>query len=152
KLERERPRISFPEYQREKTLWPAEKKCMLIDSIVKEIDIPKLYFNEPTRGSYEVIDGQQRLWSVWEYLGDQYACVIEGQKKRFSALSRTQRRAIEEYTFQITIFEDAEEDYLGDLFVRLQLGLLLNAGEKLHAASGRMKNFVFGSLASNKFV
>lgn len=42
--------------------------------------------------------------------------------------------------------------YLRELFVRLQLGLLLNTGEKLHALTGKMKNLVFGPLAGSKFV
>ena len=41
---RERTRISFPEYQREKKLWSSDKKSLLIDTILEDIDIPKLYF------------------------------------------------------------------------------------------------------------
>ena len=50
------------------------------------------------------------------------------------------------------MFEDADEDYLRELFVRLQLGLLLNTGERLHAASGKMKDFVFGPVSNHKFI
>lgn len=57
-----------------------------------------------------------------------------------------------EYVLQATVFEDAPEDYLRILFVRLQLGLLLNSGEKLHAATGKMKQFVFGKLAPHPFI
>jgi hypothetical protein len=32
------------------------------------------------------------------------------------------------------------------------LGLLLNTGERLHAETGKMKNFVFGALADHKFI
>jgi len=45
---------------------------LLIDSILRDIDIPKLYFNRLEDGTIEVIDGQQRLWSVWEFLDDDY--------------------------------------------------------------------------------
>lgn len=58
-LQKDRANISFPEYQREKSLWPDEKKSMLIDSILKGIDIPKLYFNKLRDGSIEVIDGSK---------------------------------------------------------------------------------------------
>ncbi|MFY9607183.1 MAG: hypothetical protein WAU45_01050 [Blastocatellia bacterium] len=43
KLHRERTRIVFPEYQREKQLWSREMKAKLIDTIFRDIDIPKLY-------------------------------------------------------------------------------------------------------------
>ena len=57
KLEKERNSITFPEYQREKSLWRDEKKSLLIDSILKDIDIPKLYFNRLKDKTIEVIDG-----------------------------------------------------------------------------------------------
>ena len=39
-----------------------------------------------------------------------------------------------------------------ELFLCLQLGLLLVTGEKLHAATGVMKEFVFDTLPAHKFV
>jgi hypothetical protein len=67
-------------------------------------------------------------------------------------MSRTQKDLLEDYEFQITVFEDADDDYLRILFVRLQLGLLLNTGEKLNAARGRMKQLVFEKLAKHQFI
>lgn len=152
KLNREQHRISFPEYQREKSLWSDEKKRLLIDSILRDIDIPKLYFNELKDKSIEVVDGQQRLWSVWEFLNDEFAYEIDSKKHVFSKLSGKRKNEILDYEFQVIIFEDADEEYLRELFVRLQLGLLLTPGEKLHAAAGRMKRFVFSTLAEHDFV
>lgn len=152
KLEKERNTISFPEYQREKSLWQVEKKSMLIDSILQDIDIPKLYFNRVKNNDIEVVDGQQRLWSIWEFLDGEFQYQIDGQKRLFTELTPAQQKTIRDYTLQVTVFDDADEDYLRQLFVRLQLGLLLNTGEKLHAAKGKMKNFVFSTLAEHKFV
>jgi RNAse (barnase) inhibitor barstar len=156
RLEKERNTITFPEYQREKSLWPVEKKRLLIDTIIKDIDIPKLYFNRRKDKAkdkpIEVIDGQQRLWSIWEFLDDVYPYYAEGKKVIFSNMPASQKRSIMEYTLQVTVFEDAEDEYLRELFVRLQLGLLLNAGERLHAASGEMKDFVFSRVSTHKFI
>lgn len=151
-LNEERPRISFPEYQREKSLWSAEKKSLLIDSILRDIDIPKLYFNELEDESIEVIDGQQRLWSIWEFLDDEYPYRESGRKLLFSKLSASQQSKINDYEFQVTVFDQADDDYLRVLFVRLQLGLLLNTGEKLHAVKGKMKQLVFQKLAKHQFI
>lgn len=153
KLEQNRSRISFPEYQREKSLWTKEKKSALIDSILKDFDIPKLYFNRLKDKTIEVIDGQQRLWSVWEFLGDEYSYSPDGGKgKIFTDLTPTQQRLIKNYEFQVTVFDAADDEYLRELFVRLQLGLLLNTGEKLHAATGKMKHLVFSELVKHKFI
>lgn len=152
KLERERTRIAFPEYQREKSLWPVDKKCLLIDSILQDVDIPKLYFNQASDKSFEVVDGQQRLWSIWEFIDGEYKCSVEGNQVSFDELKLAQRQAIKEYEFQVTVFQGADDKYLRLLFVRLQLGLLLNTGEKLHAATGKMKHLVFSDLAEHKFI
>ncbi len=148
KLLKETPRISFPEYQREKLLWSPEKKALLIDTILEDIDIPKLYFNQTADGNYEVVDGQQRLWAIWEYFGEDYTY----KTKKFSELTRAQQERIKDYELQITIFEDADDSYLRKLFVRLQIALLLVSGEKLHALTGAMKDLVFRKLVSHKFI
>ncbi|SRR6266498_1461822 len=146
RLHKERGQLSFPEYQRQPNLWSTEKKSLLIDSILRGIDIPKLYFNRTDDG-YEVVDGQQRLWALWEFLDDAYVYKDQGRARRFSSLSRTQREAITKYELQVVIVQDADDEYLRQLFLRLQLGLLLITGEKLNAASGAMKEFIFGKLA-----
>ena len=151
RLELEREKISFPEYQREKRLWPEEKKSLLIDSILRDIDIPKLYFNRTSDGNYEVVDGQQRLWAIWDFLDDQYPYSSAGTKRKFSDLEAEQGQ-IKNYRLQITVLEDADDDYLRLLFLRLQLGLLLITGEKLHVAVGEMKEFVFAKLAKHPFI
>ncbi len=152
KLHKARARLSFPEYQRQPNLWSPDKKSLLIDSILSDIDIPKLYFNEVKDGSFEVVDGQQRLWAIWEFLDDEYRYRADGKAHKFSELGKSQRDAIRNYGLQVTIFEDASDDYLRELFVRLQLGLLLVTGEKLHAATGAMKDFVFDKLAGRRFI
>jgi hypothetical protein len=151
KLDKERDSISFPEYQREKSLWTTERKALLIDSILRDFDIPKLYFNRLKDKSIEVIDGQQRLWSVWQFLDDEYPYKFDGKSELFSSLSATQKIKIRDYTFQVTVFDEADDDYLRDLFIRLQWGLLLNTGEKLHAATGKMKHFVW-NFANQSFI
>ena len=152
KLNRERTRISFPEYQREKSLWSVQKKSKLIDSILHDFDIPKLYFNLLRDKNIEVIDGQQRLWSVWEFLNDEFQYAVGGKRQRFSKLTAAEKQKIRNYKFQATVFEEADDDYLRELFVRLQIALLLNTGEKLHAAKGKMKQLVFEKLANHPFI
>ena len=154
KLSRERSRITFPEYQREKRLWTKEKKGLLIDSILCDIDIPKLYFYLLKDGNIEVIDGQQRLWSVWDFLDGEFEYKVDNKRKKlfFRALTIPEKKKLINYDFQITLLEDADEEYLGLLFIRLQLGLLLNTGEKLHAATGKMKQLAFRKLANHLFI
>jgi len=124
----------------------------LIDSILKDIDIPKLYFNLTTDGTYEVVDGQQRLWAIWDFLDDLYPYSHGGPSRKFTGLQEGEPERIKQYMLQVTILQDADDEYLRQLFVRLQLGLLLITGEKLHAAVGAMKDLVFGGLVGHPFV
>jgi len=124
-------RMSFPDFQREKKLWSINQKALLIDSILEDYDIPKLYFNQPDKkkDDFEVIDGQQRLWAIWDFFGDIYSVKSNGDELKFSQLADPKYKAIkntiEKYNLQITVFEEADRDYLSELFVRLQWGLLL---------------------------
>src|SRR2546426_11097495 len=62
-----------PPYQRS-PVWSPAKKQLLIDSILRGYDIPKLYLRASTEPIYEheVVDGQQRLRAIWEFLRDDY--------------------------------------------------------------------------------
>jgi hypothetical protein len=151
-LHKARTRISFPEYQRQPNLWSIDKKQLLIDSILCDIDIPKLYFNKAKEGELEVVDGQQRLWAIWEFIDDVYPYKTGTKSQNFSDLPPEQQKTIRNYAIQISVFEDAGDDYLRELFIRLQLGLLLVTGEKLHAATGTMKEFVFDKMAAHNFI
>jgi hypothetical protein len=156
KLVEEQTQISFPDFQREKKLWSTLQKAALIDSILKDIDIPKLYFNRKAKNDFEVVDGQQRLWAIWDFFGNVYSCQINGDQLTFSDLDKPHyksiRDTIKNYKLQITVFDKADDDYLRLLFKRLQFGLLLNTGEKLNAESGEMKTLVFENLAKHNFI
>jgi Protein of unknown function DUF262 len=151
-LYKNRQQIGFPEFQRERDLWPEGKNALLIDSILEDIDIPKLYFSRTAKNSYEVIDGQQRLWAIWNFLDDKFTIERDGKKVRFGGLSTSDKEKIADYRLQVTVLENASENYLRELFVRLQLGLLLNPGERLNASTGHMKDLVFRELRSQKFI
>lgn len=145
--------ISFPEYQREPKLWSTKDKELLIDSILADVDIPSLYFYKvPHKEEYEVVDGQQRLWAIWGYIDDEFACRIKGKNRKFSELDEQEHHKILNYKIHVTVLSDVSEDYLRKLFIRLQLGLLLNTGEKLHAMTGEIRNFVFTKFVKHPFI
>ena len=150
KLCKERGNITFPEYQREKRLWNPTEKRNLIDSILRGIDIPKLYFYKtPDTTMYEVVDGQQRLWAIWDFYDGLYK--LSGGRT-FSRLKLQERKNFTNYILQITEITEANESELRLLFLRLQLGLLLNTGEKLHALTGVVKDLVFKRMCRHHFI
>ena len=111
RLNKERTRISFPEYQREKTLWSDDKKSKLIDSNLCDFDIPKLYFNRLKNNNIEVIDGQQRLWSVWEFLNDEYQYEAGEKRTKFSKLTPAEKQKILRFLTRMYAWSGVKEDH-----------------------------------------
>lgn len=164
--------IEFPEFQREPTVWGLEKKKRLIDSILRGIDISIMYFAKNDEGTYDCIDGRQRINAILSYLeinkddqdhnafnldmeneiyddGDTWK---EVQGKRFNRLSPEHQKVINDYELNIMVVDEPQvSDELNLMFLRLQLGSPLRGGEKLHAMSGSMRDFVFGKLANHEY-
>jgi uncharacterized protein with ParB-like and HNH nuclease domain len=76
----ERDRIDMtPVYQRRGGLWSPKNKAFLIDSILNDFDIPKMYIADFTFGinglnhqnkAYAVIDGKQRFETIFDFFED----------------------------------------------------------------------------------
>lgn len=60
-----------PEWQRQ-YVWNLKKASKLIESFICDIPIPVIYLAEDRQGSYEVIDGLQRLTSVFNFFEGEY--------------------------------------------------------------------------------
>jgi len=164
-------KIEFPEFQREPTVWDLEKKQRLIDSILRGFDISLIYFAKKAGGGYDCIDGRQRINAILSYLGindsdednefhlkmtneiyDDEGSFKDVDKKRYETLGHEWKNKINNFDLNIVIItEVADQEELNLLFLRLQLGSVLNAGERLHAMTGEMRDFIFYDLSKHKF-
>src|SRR3954452_13821765 len=66
-----------PEFQRN-SVWPRRAKAYLIDSILADRPIPIFFVErhasaQTGKTAYSVIDGQQRLRAIFEFLDDRFA-------------------------------------------------------------------------------
>lgn len=61
-----------PEYQR-RLRWSTPQKSRLVESLLLNIPIPPVFFYESNSARYEVIDGQQRLNAVQEFIDGGFA-------------------------------------------------------------------------------
>ncbi len=161
-LYRRRPTIdSQPEYQRG-LVWSVKQKQLLIDTILRDLDIPKLYFSsknkEQTGFEYEVVDGQQRLSAIWEFAEDSFKLAkdadpvngIEIAGKKFTELHEDLKDIFDSYTLDIIILDDCAQDEIEEMFVRLQNGTTLKAAEKRNALPGNMKDLI-RNISTHKF-
>ncbi len=139
-LYQKRSLIQYPDYQREPTVWNQAKRQLLIDSMLKGLDIPKIYLFKSKNNQYDVIDGRQRIESLFEFF-DGYLTLPD--RRDWDHLSLKEREIISNYEFTLAIITQATEEELRLLFLRLQLGAPLNVGEKLNAIKGQLHDFVF---------
>jgi hypothetical protein len=145
-----------PDYQRPPA-WSRKQKQLLLDTILREYDIPKLYWRAVKRSDgveYEVVDGQQRIRTFWEFRKNEFPLAkdmddVRGQKiagMRYDDLPLDVRTIFDAYPVDVVIVEDAtqteQEDEVRDMFLRLQNGTILKAQEKRNAMTGSMRDFV----------
>lgn len=144
-----------PRYQRG-SVWTRSQKQLLIDSLLQGIDIPKLYFRELIRqdnesAEFEVVDGQQRLRAIFEYMDDIYPMPRDADSafgfaiagRRWTDLDIDVQMHLRNVPLDIVeLSVDYTDDDIEEIFLRLQNGTPLNAPEKRRAIAGNMRNVV----------
>ncbi len=145
-----------PEYQRD-SVWKKEQKVYLIDTILKGYDIPKLYILKLKDDTYDVVDGQQRIRTLNEFIEDEFslsASWYEGEYsgRKFSQLPPKVRGSIDEFELHIVELTGDRwtDEVIRDIFLRLQKGTPLNPAEKRRALTGGVATVV-SELASHAF-
>lgn len=155
KVYKRRDRYEIPDWQRDE-VWDLPRKQALIDSILRGWRLPKFYFvvSSAKPISYEVVDGQQRLATIFEFLSDELeltdetAAVFGG--KKYSDLPDDISDQIDDFEIDFDEIEDASDDELMAFFQRLQSGIQLNSSERLNAINSKLKTFC-KKMANHKF-
>ncbi|MFA6971110.1 MAG: DUF262 domain-containing protein [Gallionella sp.] len=160
-----------PDYQRMGGVWTQEKKQLLIDSILNDYDVPKLYFHEFSRNlkeatgfNYAVVDGRQRLETIWEFIEGQFplsqdfeylkdqsinlkGLIYDDIAKEFPKI----RIAFDSFVLPVIGIRTDDEDLIEDMFSRLNEAVPLNASEKRNAIGGNMVAAIREIAASDLF-
>lgn len=149
------------DYQREK-IWSRKNQEDLLDSIVKNIDIPKLYLARVTDGEnfdFECIDGKQRMTTLLSFFkpdpneGNPLSVPLAGEKYTYKRLKEehpTFAKRIEDFELTFVIYPQIDDDdFLREIFRRLQLGKSLIAGELLKSFTGTIRDFVYEEMGKD---
>lgn len=132
--------LTVPSFQRESRIWNPETKALLIDSLLKGWKIPKIYLFDSK--SYEIIDGQQRIFTIIDFLQNNFKIEINGQKIFFKGLDDEQKESFLNRKLDIELISDASDEEISILYSRLQEGASLNSAEKIHAITGKFSEFI----------
>jgi len=147
-----------PDYQRMGGVWTLEKKQLLMDSILNDYDIPKIYLHAFSREqkkadgySYAVIDGRQRLEAIWQFIEGKFALSedFKYQSDEGLILSRLGYSDIaskypkikikfDSFVLPVVGVDTDDQDLIEDMFSRLNEAVPLNAAEKRNSIGGAM--------------
>lgn len=127
-----------PKFQR-RSVWKKQARSYLIDSLLKGMPVPPIYLRitqnpQKTKTIREVIDGQQRLRTVLDYMNDEFslssAVSEEAPGKRFSKLTEDQKDQIRKYSFICESFSSISDEEVLEVFARMNTySVKLNAQE-----------------------
>lgn len=134
-----------PQYQRG-AVWGRSRKALLIDSMLRGYDLPKIYLRETSREleTFEVVDGVQRLTSMDDFVNNEVPLPkgSEWSGLRYWELPEHIQERLDDYQLDFAVLEDCSDEEVREMFHRLQGGMRLNTAEELNAVSGDMNAFV----------
>ena len=146
-----------PPYQRISGIWTHEKRQLLLDSLLNGFDVPKLYFHEfmpakqkgSRRYKYAIIDGKQRLRTIWDFIDGKIALAedfldLSDDAVRAGGLEYVDlatkyprvKQRFDATPLDIVTIRTDDIDLIEDMFSRLNEAVPLNAPEKRNALGG----------------
>jgi len=141
-----------PEFQRN-SVWPSAAKAYLLDTILADRPIPILFFQRTTsaqtgRPVYDVIDGQQRLRAIFEFLENRFGLTetkdAGARGKKYKDLDIDRKNKILNYDLVVEELSNYSQADIQDMFVRMNRFVVrLSPQELRHAREkGAFKEFV----------
>jgi len=148
-----------PKYQRRER-WTIDKQSALIESFLLNIPVPPIYLAEDEYGEYSVIDGKQRITSIYNFIhGKQRLKNLETYKELegfdFDSLPEQLRNAlsIRPYLRVVTLLKQSDPELKYEVFTRLNTGGEQLLPQEIRNVAFRGKyNIMIFRLAENPFL
>ena len=129
-----------PDFQR-RTVWSEKAKSYLIDTIVRGRPIPKILITQKLRGARNVrvvVDGQQRLRAILEFINGDFAISRAHNSAmagvRYPTMPDDDKNEFLKYELGVDLLFDLKYEDLLDIFARINsYTVSLNNQEKLNA-------------------
>lgn len=153
-----------PDFQRY-FVWNKSKASRLIESLLLDIPLPVIYVAEEQNNTFSVVDGQQRLTSICEFLNGKFPdgkdfrlsslqVMTELNGKLFRDLSPELQDKILVYVIRVIVIQkDSDTDVKFEMFERLNLGAEKLNDQELRNCIYRGKyNNLLRELAKNTYL
>ena len=150
-----------PDFQRQYVWKETKRKSMLIESLMLRIPIPAFYFYERRDGIFLVIDGQQRLRTIFDFLDGKFPLhgmeYLENEcnRKKFNDLEPKYQQRIRRTQLAINILDErSPRKVVYDIFRRINSGgMPLNPQEMRNAiCSDVVREFLKKGASSKSFI
>jgi hypothetical protein len=96
--------------------------------------------------TYEVVDGQQRLVTIFEFLDNELSLAEESAKdlggQTYDDLADKVKDQFDDYEIEYDLIEEASDEDVKRFFQRLQEGLPLTSSEKLNSVHSKLRDFI----------
>jgi uncharacterized protein with ParB-like and HNH nuclease domain len=132
-----------PQFQRN-AVWPRPAKAYLIDTILNERPIPLLFFQrissaQTGRSSYRVIDGQQRLRAIFEFIENKFSLTQsinhDYKGKKYKDLPEEAKDKILQYDLPIQELSGYTDNDIRDMFLRMNKYVVKLSPQEIRRAS-----------------
>jgi hypothetical protein len=155
-----------PFYQREGDIWNRDKQQLLIDTIINQFDVPKIYLHKHPQPierdgktyEYAVIDGKQRLTATWNFidgvfpLSKEFVYIRSDDDEPVMAADLTYadlarkypnlKTDFDSYALDVVCIETDDIEIIEELFSRLNEAVPLSSAEKRNALQGPLPRAV----------
>jgi len=146
-----------PWYQR-RSVWTRPHRAYLVNTLLENKPIPSIYVRhyidiETEKSIREVVDGQQRIRCILEYVNNLFAARHPNHRNRvrYDQLSPSERRSFLNTSISIGYLVEADDSDVIEIFGRLNsVAKTLNAQEKRNARfGGEVKQFTLSEASKH---
>lgn len=136
-----------PEYQR-RQVWDRAKRSRFIESLLMNLPVPPVFLYEPEYSRYEVMDGQQRLYSIMSFYENRLKLTglehwPELNGKHYAELPVKVQRGIDRRRISAVVLQSNARGADDDELRRIVFERLNTGGQKLNAQE--LRNCVYAS-------
>ena len=100
-----------PPYQRN-FIYPDKERNAVIDTITKDFPLNTMYWAVRKNGTFEVIDGQQRIISICKYVNGDFSILINKKNLAFHNLQDDQKKQILNYKLTVYFCSGSDSEKL----------------------------------------
>lgn len=142
-----------PKYQRNQ-IWNLKAKSYLIDTIVRGLPVPQIFLRQNTdvktlKTYREVIDGQQRLTAIIEFVNNEFK-ILKAHNKDYEGyyyedLPEDVQESFLNFEFSVELIKSKDDALIYDMFSRVNTNNMTANKQELRNAKfwGEFKVFVY---------